>query len=134
MTPRPALSSLLPSPPQDVPTYLPAGTILPCNLPREDVRDAFISPGYKSLADLPAGAKVGSASLRRQVRKKRREREKNPPAPSIFSSPFFSLTPPLSSPRALFSPPPLLRPRSWPSTPTWRSSTSGATSNPASAS
>ena len=59
----PALPSL-----QDVPTYLPAGTVLPCNLPREDVRDAFISPGYKSLADLPAGSKVGSASLRRQVR------------------------------------------------------------------
>jgi hydroxymethylbilane synthase len=105
MTPRPALSSLLPSPPQDVPTYLPAGTILPCNLPREDVRDAFISPGYKSLADLPAGAKVGSASLRRQVRKKRRAREKNPPAPSIFSSPFFSLTPPsLLSARSFLSP------------------------------
>jgi hypothetical protein len=29
---------------QDVPTYLPEGTILPCNLPREDVRDVFISP------------------------------------------------------------------------------------------
>ena len=28
---------------QDVPTYLPAGTVLPCNLPREDVRDVFIS-------------------------------------------------------------------------------------------
>jgi len=26
-----------------VPTYLPAGTVLPCNLPREDVRDVFIS-------------------------------------------------------------------------------------------
>jgi hypothetical protein len=60
-------SSLSLSAPQDVPTYLPAGTVLPCNLPREDVRDAFISPGYKSLAELPAGAKVGSASLRRQV-------------------------------------------------------------------
>lgn len=52
---------------QDVPTYLPPGTILPCNLPREDVRDAFISPTAKSLADLPAGAVVGSASLRRQA-------------------------------------------------------------------
>ena len=51
---------------KDVPTYLPEGTILPCNLPREDVRDAFISPNYKSLADLPAGSVVGSASLRRQ--------------------------------------------------------------------
>ena len=52
---------------QDVPTYLPPGTILPCNLPREDVRDAFISPVASSLADLPDGAVVGSASLRRQA-------------------------------------------------------------------
>lgn len=52
---------------QDVPTYLPDGTILPCNLPREDVRDVFISPVAKSLAELPAGAIVGSASLRRQA-------------------------------------------------------------------
>lgn len=53
--------------PQDVPTYLPEGTVLPCNLPREDARDVFISPVAKSLADLPAGAIVGSASLRRQA-------------------------------------------------------------------
>ncbi|CAL8467590.1 g7128 [Coccomyxa elongata] len=52
---------------KDVPTYLPAGTILPCNLPREDVRDAFISPTANSLGELPAGAVVGSASLRRQA-------------------------------------------------------------------
>lgn len=51
---------------KDVPTYLPAGTILPCNLPREDVRDAFISLSANSLAELPAGSVVGSASLRRQ--------------------------------------------------------------------
>ena len=52
---------------KDVPTYLPEGTILPCNLPREDVRDAFICflPGVKSPWDLPQGATVGSASLRR---------------------------------------------------------------------
>ena len=52
---------------QDVPTYLPAGTVLPCNLPREDVRDAFICPTASSLAELPEGAVVGSASLRRQA-------------------------------------------------------------------
>lgn len=51
---------------KDVPTYLPEGTILPCNLPREDVRDAFICPKYSSLAELPEGSVVGSASLRRQ--------------------------------------------------------------------
>ena len=50
-----------------MPTYLPDGTILPCNLPREDVRDAFISPVAASLGDLPDGAVVGSASLRRQA-------------------------------------------------------------------
>ena len=52
---------------QDVPTYLPAGTVLPCNLPREDVRDVFISSKYKSLDELPEGAVVGSAALRRQA-------------------------------------------------------------------
>mmetsp|Transcript_6576 Transcript_6576/g.9124 ORF Transcript_6576/g.9124 Transcript_6576/m.9124 type:complete len:400 (-) Transcript_6576:448-1647(-) len=51
---------------KDVPTYLPEGTILPCNLPREDTRDVFISPKAKSLADLPDGSVIGSASLRRQ--------------------------------------------------------------------
>ena len=56
-----------PPPVQDVPTYLPSGTILPCNLPREDVRDVFISPVAKSLAELPPGSIVGSASLRRQA-------------------------------------------------------------------
>lgn len=52
---------------QDVPTYLPEGTVLPCNLPREDVRDVFISPVAKDLSELPEGAVVGSASLRRQA-------------------------------------------------------------------
>ncbi|KAF5838379.1 porphobilinogen deaminase, dipyromethane cofactor binding domain-containing protein [Dunaliella salina] len=51
---------------KDVPTYLPEGTMLPCNLPREDVRDVFISPVAKDLSELPPGAVVGSASLRRQ--------------------------------------------------------------------
>lgn len=51
---------------KDVPTYLPEGTILPCNLPREDVRDAFISLSASSLSELPAGSVVGTASLRRQ--------------------------------------------------------------------
>lgn len=34
---------------------------------REDPRDAFVSVKYKSLADLPQGAKVGTSSLRRQA-------------------------------------------------------------------
>ncbi|KAG8365230.1 hypothetical protein BUALT_Bualt18G0082700 [Buddleja alternifolia] len=51
---------------KDVPTYLPEKTILPCNLPREDVRDAFICVTAASLAELPAGSIVGTASLRRK--------------------------------------------------------------------
>lgn len=50
---------------KDVPTVLPDGIVLPCILPREDVRDAFISLKAKSLADLPQGAVIGTASLRR---------------------------------------------------------------------
>lgn len=51
---------------KDVPTYLPDNTILPCNLPREDVRDAFICLTAASVAVLPAGSIVGTASLRRK--------------------------------------------------------------------
>lgn len=51
---------------KDVPTYLPEKTILPCNLPREDVRDAFICLSASSLAQLPEGSIVGTASLRRK--------------------------------------------------------------------
>lgn len=50
-----------------MPTYLPDGMLVNCNLEREDVRDAFISPTAASLADLTEGAIVGSASLRRQA-------------------------------------------------------------------
>jgi len=50
---------------KDMPTVLPDGLVLSTYLPREDVRDAFISPKAKTLADLPQGAVVGSASLRR---------------------------------------------------------------------
>ncbi|KAJ7950629.1 Porphobilinogen deaminase, chloroplastic [Quillaja saponaria] len=51
---------------KEVPTYLPDKTILPCNLPREDVRDAFISLSAASVADLPSGSVIGTASLRRK--------------------------------------------------------------------
>jgi hydroxymethylbilane synthase len=50
---------------KDVPTWLPDDIVLPCILPREDVRDAFICLKAKSLAELPAGSVIGSASLRR---------------------------------------------------------------------
>jgi hydroxymethylbilane synthase len=52
---------------KDVPTFLPDETWLPAFLPREDVRDVFISPRAASLNDLPAGSIVGTASLRRQA-------------------------------------------------------------------
>ena len=41
---------------KDVPTYLPEGMVLPCMLPRGDVRDAFLGLKYDSLSDLPEGA------------------------------------------------------------------------------
>jgi hydroxymethylbilane synthase len=52
---------------KDVPTWLPDGIVLPCMLPREDVRDAFISPKANGISSLPEGAVVGTASLRRQA-------------------------------------------------------------------
>lgn len=52
---------------KDVPTWLPEGLQIVSLLPREDVRDAFFSPVAASLEALPAGALVGSASLRRQA-------------------------------------------------------------------
>ena len=52
---------------KDMPTVLPAGLAVTCILPREDVRDAFISLKAASLADLPKGAVVGTSSLRRQA-------------------------------------------------------------------
>jgi hydroxymethylbilane synthase len=52
---------------KDMPTVLPAGLALAAFLPREDVRDALISPKAASLADLPRGAVVATSSLRRQA-------------------------------------------------------------------
>lgn len=53
---------------KDVPTWLPDGTVLPCNLPREDTNDAFITAnGITKIADLPDGSVIGTASLRRQA-------------------------------------------------------------------
>ncbi|MEM1373427.1 MAG: hydroxymethylbilane synthase [Pseudomonadota bacterium] len=52
---------------KDMPTAQPDGLVLNCFLPREDVRDAFVSLEEFTLATLPAGAKVGSSSLRRRA-------------------------------------------------------------------
>jgi hydroxymethylbilane synthase len=52
---------------KDLPTHLPAGITLACVPEREDPRDAFVSFRAKTLEELPAGANVGTASLRRQA-------------------------------------------------------------------
>lgn len=52
---------------KDVPTVLPDGLEISTVLPREDVRDAFVSPKFGSIDDLPKGGVVGTASLRRQA-------------------------------------------------------------------
>lgn len=52
---------------KDMPTIQPDGLTLDCYLPREDVRDAFVSPHVARLMDLPQGAVVGSSSLRRRA-------------------------------------------------------------------
>jgi hydroxymethylbilane synthase len=52
---------------KDMPTLQPEGLLLGTYLPREDVRDAFISPRAMALTDLPAGTKVGTSSLRRKA-------------------------------------------------------------------
>ncbi len=52
---------------KDLPTRLPEGIELICVPEREDPRDAFVSLRASSLHDLPAGATIGTASLRRQA-------------------------------------------------------------------
>ncbi len=52
---------------KDVPMELPEGFELAAYLEREDPRDAFVSNDYASLDALPAGAVVGTSSLRRQA-------------------------------------------------------------------
>lgn len=58
---------------KDLPTHLPAEIVAAGFLPREDARDVFIGRAGAQLADLPQGAIVGTASLRRaaQVRRLR---------------------------------------------------------------
>ena len=52
---------------KDVPTQRPGAFTLACTLPREDVRDAFLSRSVRHLRDLPMGATLGSSSLRRRA-------------------------------------------------------------------
>ena len=52
---------------KDVPMELPPCFELACVMEREDPRDAWVSPKYATLQDLPQGATVGTSSLRRMA-------------------------------------------------------------------
>lgn len=52
---------------KDMPVEQPRGLLLDTYLPREDVRDAFVSLTHDAMGDLEAGAKVGTSSLRRRA-------------------------------------------------------------------
>lgn len=51
---------------KDMPVAQPDGLIIDCCLPREDVRDAFLTLDGQALSDLPEGTVVGTSSLRRK--------------------------------------------------------------------
>jgi hydroxymethylbilane synthase len=52
---------------KDLQTELPRGLAIGATPPREDVRDAFISPVATILSELPIGAVLGTSSLRRKA-------------------------------------------------------------------
>ena len=52
---------------KDVPADQPDGLCIAAVPPREDARDAFVSEAFATFADLPQGARLGTASLRRQA-------------------------------------------------------------------
>ncbi|GAB3259442.1 hydroxymethylbilane synthase [Chitinimonas naiadis] len=52
---------------KDMPMRLPDGFAIAAITEREDPRDAFVSNAYARLVDLPAGAVVGTSSLRREA-------------------------------------------------------------------
>jgi hydroxymethylbilane synthase len=56
---------------KDMPTVLPEGLILAAYLEREDVRDALVSFNGRPLHEIPRGARLGTASLRRQAQVRR---------------------------------------------------------------
>jgi len=59
---------------KDLPMDVPEGFVLAAISAREDPRDAFVSNHYESIATMPAGAVVGTSSLRREAQL----RERNP--------------------------------------------------------
>ncbi|HUZ72891.1 MAG TPA: hydroxymethylbilane synthase [Stellaceae bacterium] len=52
---------------KDLPSLAPPGLAIACHLPRADPRDALIARGAAGLADLAAGAVIGTASIRRKA-------------------------------------------------------------------
>lgn len=52
---------------KDMSTRLPEGLMLAAFLPREDPRDVLVAPAARRIADLPRGAVVGTAALRRKA-------------------------------------------------------------------
>jgi hydroxymethylbilane synthase len=52
---------------KDVPAFLPAGLVIGAILPREDPSDVLVAGGARSLGELPAGARVGTSSVRRRA-------------------------------------------------------------------
>lgn len=66
---------------KDMPAALPEGLEIAAVLPREDVRDAFISFAAKDLKGLPKGARLGSSSVRRTAQALRLR-------PDLASAPF----------------------------------------------
>ena len=56
---------------KDLPAALPDGLVIAAVLPREDPRDVLVSREGVPLAALPAGARIGTASLRRQAQIRR---------------------------------------------------------------
>ena len=64
---------------KDVPVDFPEGLHLAAILSREDPTDAFVSNRYSTLNDLPANARIGTSSLRRQCQIK----EKFPEVPWV---------------------------------------------------
>lgn len=52
---------------KDMPVEQPAGLLLETYLPREDVRDAFVTLDGRNFTDLAEGAVVGTSSLRRRA-------------------------------------------------------------------
>ncbi len=57
---------------KDVPVSFPPGLELALVMEREDPRDAFVSNKYSSLEEMPAGALLGTSSLRRQTQLRQR--------------------------------------------------------------